>query len=70
MAIEDKERRRAIVRESQRKRRAAAMKAGMCMICTIRRPGPGLKTCVHCRTIIVGAQKRRQNEEGTKDDHT
>lgn len=67
---ERKERRRAVVRESQRRRRTRAMQAGLCMICGIRVPSVGLKSCAHCRAIIVEAQKRRQNEEGTKDDHT
>ena len=40
--------RRKIVRESQRRRRERAKEKGMCIICCIRLPEDGYKTCREC----------------------
>lgn len=44
--------RKAVVRESQRKRRAAAKEQGLCSICCLNIPEMGYKTCSTCRKRI------------------
>lgn len=56
---EYQEHRRAIVRQSQKKRRALAKEKGLCSICCLRVPERGHVTCAECRERIIRANKRR-----------
>lgn len=51
------EHRRAIVRESQKKRRARAVANGMCSICCRNIPDTGHVTCKACRERIIRRRK-------------
>ena len=50
--------RRAVVRESQKRRRAKAAEDGLCEICCIRKPEKGYHTCRECIERIKGNQKQ------------
>lgn len=52
------EHRRAIVRESQKKRRARAVANGMCSICCVRKPDAGHVTCRACRQRIIDGRRK------------
>lgn len=52
--------RRAMVRESQRKRRALARAAGKCTMCAIRPHAPGRLTCDECNDRVKAYNKRRR----------
>ena len=59
--IEDRaEYRRAIVRESQRKRRALAKAVGLCTICGSRVHAFGRVTCEQCGNYAKEYQRRRR----------
>ena len=45
---EHREHRNEIVRRSQKKRRDAARKNGMCIQCCVREPAPGRTSCALC----------------------
>lgn len=51
--------RRAVVRESQKRRRAKAAEDGMCVICCIRKPERGHRTCRDCIERIVKSHQKR-----------
>ena len=51
--------RNAIVRESQRRRRALARTKGMCSVCCIRPAMPGMVTCQQCSMSTGYANKKR-----------
>lgn len=48
--------RRAVVRESQKRRRAKAAEQGLCSICCLNIPDDGYKTCTECRKRIMERQ--------------
>lgn len=52
--------RRAMVRESQRKRRALARAVGLCTMCAIRPHAPGRLTCDKCNDRVKAYNKRRR----------
>ena len=59
--------RRAVVRESQKRRRAKAAEDGMCAICCIRKPEGGHRTCRDCiERIVKSHQKRPRRSIGIK----
>lgn len=51
---------RAVVRQSQRKRRALARAVGLCTMCAIRPHAPGRLTCDKCNDRVKAYNKRRR----------
>ena len=59
---EHREHRNEIVRRSQRKRRAEAVKNGLCGVCCREIPEPGRKTCTKClERAREAARKKRKS---------
>lgn len=52
--------RRAVVRQSQRKRRALAKAVGLCSICCSRMHAPGRVTCDECNNRVKAYNRRRR----------
>ena len=66
---EHREHRNEIVRRSQKKRRDAARKNGMCIQCCVREPVPGRKSCAMClQRSRDYARKRREESDAKRDD--
>lgn len=59
---EYKEKRRKIVRESQRRRRERAREQGLCPICMKNLPEIGYGTCRECRIRISKYHERKKGE--------
>lgn len=58
--VEDRaEYRRAVVRQSQKKRRALAKAVGLCSICCSRVRAPGRLTCDVCNDFVKKSYRRR-----------
>ncbi len=57
---EHPEKRREIVKLSQRKRRAEAVKKGLCQCCCKRTPAPDRKNCPVCLERAREAQRRKR----------
>ena len=53
--------RRAVVRESQKRRRMKAAEDGLCTICCLNIPDDGHRTCKACRMRV---SERRRNVLG------
>lgn len=51
--------RRAMVRQSQRKRRTLAKAVGLCSICCSRVHAPGRVTCDECNNRVKAYNRRR-----------
>ena len=51
--------RRAVIRQSQRKRRALAKAVGLCSICCSRVHAPGRVTCDECNNRVKAYNRRR-----------
>ena len=50
--------RRAVVRESQKRRRSKAADNGLCAICCLMKPEKGYRTCRVCIKRVESYQKR------------
>ncbi len=62
--IERRERNREKVRRAQRKRREAAAKNGICVVCVKNPARPGMKTCKPCCDMISKSNSiRLQNRK-------
>ena len=57
MTREEKNRKKA--REAQRRRRERAKEQGLCVMCVLNMPEPGMKTCKACRDRVIQWQKRK-----------
>lgn len=55
--------RRDICRRSQKKRREAAVKNGLCIVCCKVKVEKGYKSCPECRKRISAAAKRKRENE-------